>query len=65
MYCISSRGQLVRTGLLAWWLGWRLTTLQSRKPECYEMLHTASIFAGSCEEGNEPLGAIKGREFTV
>jgi hypothetical protein len=65
MCCISSSGQLIRIGLLAWWLGWRLTTLQSRKPECYEMLHMAFVFAGSCEQGNELLGAIKGREFIV
>jgi hypothetical protein len=35
----------------------------NRKPECYEMLHMALVFASSCEQGNEPSGAITGREF--
>jgi hypothetical protein len=36
-----------------------LTTLRI-KPSCYEMLHRASDLEGSCENGNEPSGSIKG-----
>jgi len=32
-------------------------------PPRYEMLHRASELEGSCEHGNEHLGAIKGGKF--
>jgi hypothetical protein len=34
-----------------------------KKLACYEMLHRTSELAGSYEDGNEPLGSIKGGEF--
>jgi hypothetical protein len=53
-------------GSPAWGFGEGLTTSHSKKPDCYKMLHRAldlGPVAGSCEQGNEPLGSIKGREL--
>jgi hypothetical protein len=40
-------------------VGWTTKAVQSRKPECYEMLHNASVFAASYEQSNEHLEPYK------
>jgi hypothetical protein len=51
------------TGPPAWRLGEELITPHRKEPACYEMLHRASVMAGSCENGNEPSDYITARFF--
>jgi len=63
MYWLSNHGQPARGGPPAWGLGEGLKTPHRKNPACYEILHRHLTFAGSCGQGYEHSGSIKGEEF--
>jgi hypothetical protein len=48
---------------LSWGFGVRLKTHDHKKRACYEMLHSVSELACSCEHDNENSGSVKDVKF--
>jgi len=59
----GSCGQPTGNGPPAWGLGEKLTTRNRKRTGLLRNITQGLGIGGPCENGNEPSGSIKGREF--